>query len=159
MTIRLFRCVLNYSQILHHGKIVSCGLLTILLYTFIIICIICIIIVCGLLSDGVLALISDQPLPSAVNDVISAARIPALSTSIITMDTNSTVVSIASSEEQLAGALSSLIKYNQWTDVILLTWQGSGIHALVPYHIKDIMQSCVYLQFIRFRVIHTSYFS
>ena len=88
----------------------------------------CITVVCGLLSDGVLALITDQPLPSAVNDVIRAARIPVLSTSIITMDTNSTVVSIASSEEQLASALSNLIKYNQWTDVMLLTWQGSGIH-------------------------------
>ena len=73
-----------------------------------------------------MALISDQPLPSAVNDVISAARLPVLSTSIITTDTNSTVVSIAPPEEQLAGALSSLIKYNLWTEVVLLTWQGSG---------------------------------
>ena len=47
------------------------------------------------------------------------------------MDTNSTVVSIASSEEQLAGALSTLIKYNQWTDVILLTWQGSGLYIAI----------------------------
>ena len=85
------------------------------------------VLVCGLLSDGVLALISDQPLPSAVNDIISAARLPVLSTSTITADTNSTIVSIAPSEEQLAGALSSLIKHNLWTEVILLTWQGSGI--------------------------------
>ena len=87
--------------------------------------------VCELLSDGVLALISDQPLPSAVNDVITAAHIPVLSTSIITMDTNSTVVSIAPSEEHLASALSTLIKYNQWTDVILLTWQGSGLYIAI----------------------------
>ena len=89
--------------------------------------------VCGLLSNGVLALISDQPLPSAVNDVISTAQIPVVSTSIITTDTNSTIVSIAPSEEQLASALSSLITYNLWTDVILLTWQGSGIAILVVF--------------------------
>ena len=83
--------------------------------------------VCRLLSGGLLALITDQPLPSAVNDIISTARIPVVSTSIITTDTNSTIVSIAPSEEQLAGALSSLILYNSWTDVVLLTWQGSGI--------------------------------
>ena len=89
------------------------------------------VLVCGLLSGGVLALISDQPLPSAVNDIISAARLPVLSTSTITTDTNSTVVSIAPSEEQLAGALSILIKHNLWTEVILLTWQGSGISSYV----------------------------
>ena len=86
----------------------------------------CVSPVCGLIAGGVLALITDQPLPSAVNDVITAAQIPVLSTSIITTDTDSTIVSIAPSEEQLANALSSLIQYNEWTDVILLTWQGSG---------------------------------
>ena len=109
-------------QILFHGKTVSCLLLTVQLNIY------QVRTVCELLSDGVLALISDQPLPSAVNDVITAAHIPVLSTSIITMDTNSTVVSIAPSEEHLASALSTLIKYNQWTDVILLTWQGSGLY-------------------------------
>ena len=73
-----------------------------------------------------MALISDQPLSRAVNDVISAARLPVVSTSTITIDTNSTIVSIAPSEEQLAGALSSLIKHNLWTEVVLLTWQGSS---------------------------------
>ena len=80
-----------------------------------------------------MALISEQPLPSPVNDVISAAQLPVLSTSIITTDTNSTVVSIAPSEEQLAGALSSLIKYNLWTEVVLLTWQGSGKYHSTIY--------------------------
>ena len=112
-------------QILFHGKTVSCSLLTVQLNVY------HVRTVCELLSDGVLALISDQPLPSAVNDVITAAHIPVLSTSIITMDTNSTVVSIAPSEKQLAGALSTLIKYNQWTDVILLTWQGSGLYIAI----------------------------
>ena len=87
--------------------------------------------VCGLIAGGVLALITDQPLPSAVNDVITAAQIPVLSTSIITTDTDSTIVSIAPSEEQLANALSSLIQYNEWTDVILLTWQGSGTELFI----------------------------
>ena len=112
-------------QILFHGKTVSCLLLTVQLNIY------QVRTVCELLSDGVLALISDQPLPSAVNDVITAAHIPVLSTSIITMDTNSTVVSIAPSEEHLASALSTLIKYNQWTDVILLTWQGSGLYIAI----------------------------
>ena len=84
-------------------------------------------IVCRLLSDGLLALIADQPLPVAVKDVIDAVQIPVVSTSIITTDTNSTIVSIVPSEEQLANALSALIVYNSWTDVVLLTWQGSGM--------------------------------
>ena len=87
-------------------------------------------IVCELLSGGLLALIADQPLPVAVKDVIDTVRIPVVSTSIITTDTNSTIVSIAPSEEQLANALSALIVYNSWTDVVLLTWQGSGIHQI-----------------------------
>ena len=83
-------------------------------------------IVCGLLSDGLLALITDQPLPISVKHVIDAVQLPVVSTSIITTDTDSTIVSIAPSEEQLANALSALIVYNSWTDVVLLTWQGSG---------------------------------
>ena len=90
-----------------------------------------------------MALISDQPLPSAVNDVISAARLPVLSTSIITTDTNSTVVSIAPPEEQLADALSSLIKYNLWTEVVLLTWQGSG-----KYHYYNTVHCYISISFI-----------
>ena len=84
-------------------------------------------VVCKLLSGGLVALITDRPLPTAVKDVINAVQIPVVSTSIITMDTNSTVVSTAPSEEQLANALSALIVYNSWTDVVLLTWQGSGL--------------------------------
>ena len=80
-----------------------------------------------LLSGGLVALVTDQPLPKAVKDVIDIVKIPVVSTSIITMDTNSTVVSIAPSEEKLANALSALIIYNSWTEVVLLTWQGSGI--------------------------------
>ena len=80
-----------------------------------------------LLSGGLVALVTDQPLLKAVKDVIDIVKIPVVSTSIITMDTNSTVVSIAPSEEQLANALSALIVYNSWTDVVLLTWQGSGV--------------------------------
>ena len=89
-------------------------------------CIVCNYTVCKLLSGGLLALITDQPLPVAVRDVIDAVQIPVVSTSIITTDTDSTIVSIAPSEEQLANALSALIVYNSWTDVVLLTWQGSG---------------------------------
>ena len=112
--------------------------------------------VCGLLSGGVVALISDQPLPSAVNDVISAARLPVLTTSVITTDTNSTIVSIAPSEEQLAGALSSLIKYNLWTEVILLTWQGSGINKN-NFILHDNAKSAVFL-FNRIRSVHSRLF-
>ena len=79
-----------------------------------------------LLSGGLFALITDQPLPSAVKDVVDAVQIPVVSTSIITTDTNSTIVSVAPSEEQLANALSTLITYNSWTDVVLLTWHGSS---------------------------------
>ena len=86
-------------------------------------------IVCKLLSGGLLALIADQPLPSAAKDFIDAIQIPVVSTSIITTDTNSAIVSVASSEEQLANALSTLIVYNSWTDVVLLTWHGSGSYV------------------------------
>ena len=84
-------------------------------------------VVCRLLSGGLFALIANQPLPVAVKDVIDVVQIPVVSTSIITTDTNSTIVSIAPSEEQLANALSALIVYNSWTDVVLLTWQESGM--------------------------------
>ena len=84
-------------------------------------------IVCKLLSGGLVALITDRPLPTAVKDFVDAVKIPVVSTSIITTDTNSTIVSIAPSEEQLANASSSLIVNNSWTDVVLLTWQGSGV--------------------------------
>ena len=86
-------------------------------------------IVCRLLSGGLLAFIADQPLPTAVNDIINKVKIPVVSTSIITTDTNSTIISIAPSEEQLANALSTLIIYNSWTEVVLLTWQGSGMQV------------------------------
>ena len=85
-------------------------------------------IVSQLLSGGLLALIADQPLPLAVKDVIDAVQIPVVSTSIITTDTNSAIVSVASSEEQLANALSTLIVNNSWTDVALLTWHGSSMY-------------------------------
>ena len=81
-----------------------------------------------LLSGGLLALIADQPLPSAVKDVVDAVQIPVVSTSIITTDTDSTIVSVAPSEEQLANALSTLIIYNSWTDVVLLTWHESSMY-------------------------------
>ena len=81
-----------------------------------------------LLSGGLVALVTDQPFLKAVKDVIDIVKIPVVSTSIITNDSNSTVVSIAPSEEQLANALSALIVYNSWTDVVLLTWQGSGVY-------------------------------
>ena len=96
------------------------------IYSYLQLCIVCNYTVCKLLSGGLLALITDQPLPVAVRDVIDAVQIPVVSTSIITTDTDSTIVSIAPSEEQLANALSALIVYNSWTDVVLLTWQGSG---------------------------------
>ena len=87
-------------------------------------------IVCRLLqSGGLFAFIADQPLPTAANDIINKVKIPVISTSIITTDTNSTIVSIAPSEEQLANALSTLINYNSWTEVVLLTWQGSGSYV------------------------------
>ena len=82
---------------------------------------------CKLLSEGVAALILDQPLLSAVKDVVDAVQIPVVSTSIITTDDNSTIVSVAPSEEQLANAVSTLIANNSWTDVVLLTWQGSSM--------------------------------
>ena len=84
-------------------------------------------VVFTLLSGSLLALIADQPFPKAVKDVIDVVQIPVVSTSPIATDTNSTIVSIAPSEEQLANALSTLIVYNSWTDVVLLTWQGSGM--------------------------------
>ena len=84
-------------------------------------------LVIQLLSGGLLALIADQPLPSAVKDVVDAVQIPVVSTSIITTDTDSTIVSVAPSEEQLANALSTLIINNSWTDVVLLTWHGSSM--------------------------------
>jgi len=88
-------------------------------------------IVCRLLSGGLLAFIADQPLPNTLNDIINTIQIPVISTSIITTntstDTNSTIISIAPSEEQLANALSTLIIYNSWTEVVLLTWQDSGM--------------------------------
>ena len=87
-------------------------------------------IVCRILSGGLLALITDQPLPMPVKDVIDAVQIPVVSTSIITTDSSSTIVSIAPSEEQLANALSALIVYNSWTEVVLLTWQGSGVYSI-----------------------------
>ena len=89
----------------------------------------CECIVSQLLSGGLVALIADQPLPSAVKDVINAVQIPVISTSIITTDTNSTIVSVAPSEEQLANALSTLIIYNSWTNVVLLTWHGSSTYV------------------------------
>ena len=97
-------------------------------------------VVCELLSGGLLALIADQPLPIAVKDVIDVIKIPVVSTSIITTDTNSTIVSIAPSEEQLANALSALIVYNSWTDVVLLTWQGSGKETM-PTHVTESVKS------------------
>ena len=84
-------------------------------------------VVCRLLSGSVVGLIADQPLPTAVKDVIDTVQIPVVSSSTITTDSNSTIISVAPSEEQLANALSTLILYNSWTNVILLTWQGSGI--------------------------------
>ena len=77
--------------------------------------------------------IEDWPLPVAVKDVI---KIPVVSTSIITTDTDSRIVSIAHSEEQLANVLSALIVYNSWTDVVLLIWlQGSGKKTTVNVEI------------------------
>ena len=93
-------------------------------------------IVSQLLSGGLLALIADQPLPSAMKDIIDTVQIPVISTSIITADTNSTIVSVAPSEEQLANALSTLIIYNSWNDVVLLTWHGSGMYVkLLDLHV------------------------
>ena len=86
-------------------------------------------VVFELLSGSLLALVADQPFPKVVKDVIDVTKIPVVSTSIITTDTDSTIVSIAPSEEQLANALSALIVYNSWTDVVLLTWQGSGSYV------------------------------
>ena len=84
-------------------------------------------LVIQLLSGGLLALIADQPLPSAVKDVVDAVQIPVVSTSIITTDTDSTIFSVVPSEEQLADALSTLIINNSWTDIVLLTWHGSSM--------------------------------
>ena len=90
-------------------------------------------VMCELLYGDLFAFIEDWPLPVAVKHVI---KIPVVSTSIITTDTDSTIVSIAPSEEQLANALSALIVYNSWTDVVLLIWlQGSGKKTTVNVEI------------------------
>ena len=100
-----------------------------------------------------------QPLPSAVNDIITAAQIPVLSTSLITTDTDSTIVSIAPSEEQLANALSSLIQYNEWTDVILLTWQGSGTCIAKHLSMTSYNMSCMlFIIIYRLRTLHAGFF-
>ena len=114
----------NHSQpmLLRCGKIVS-------IYVYMFGLYIPWFTVIQLLSGGLLTLIADQPLPSAVKDVVDAVQIPVVSTSIITTDTDSTIVSVAPSEEQLANALSTLIINNSWTDVVLLTWHGSSMYV------------------------------
>ena len=97
-------------------------------------------VMCEFLYGGLFAFIADWPLPVVVKDVIDVIKIPVVSTSIITTDTDSTIVSIAPSEEQMANALSALIVYNSWTDVVLLTWQGSGKETM-PTHVTESVKS------------------
>jgi len=84
------------------------------------------IIVCELLSDGVVAFITDQPLPSAVKYVIDTVQIPVMSTTHINTDHNSLIINLTPSEEQVANALSQLLVDSSWTSVVLITWPGSG---------------------------------
>ena len=86
----------------------------------------CTVLVCELLSEGVVAFITDQPLPSAVKHVIDTVQVPVVSTAHITTDHNSSVINLTPSEEQIANALSQLLVDTSWTNVILITWPGSG---------------------------------
>ncbi|XP_065915356.1 uncharacterized protein [Dysidea avara] len=81
--------------------------------------------ICELLSDGVVAFITDQPLPSAVKHVIDTVQVPVISTTHITSYHSSSVINLTPSEEQIANALSQVLVDTSWTNVVLITWPGS----------------------------------
>ena len=86
-------------------------------------------LVCELLSDGVVAFITDQPLASsAVKHIIDTVQVPVISTTPhTTTDHNSSIINLTPSEEQTANALSQLLVDSSWTSVVLITWPGSGV--------------------------------
>ena len=90
-----------------------------------------------------MAFITDQPLPSTVKHVIDTVQVPVVSTAHITTDHNSSVINLTPSEEQLANALSQLLVDTSWTNVVLITWPGSGDPSIL--HVVSQSQPSLFL--------------
>ena len=76
---------------------------------------------CEFLYGSLFAFIADWPLPVAVKDVIDVIKIPVVSTSIITTDTDSTIAQSVlhlQKNNWPMPCLHALIVYNSWTDVV-----------------------------------------
>ena len=103
------------------------------------------LLVCELLSDGVVAFITDQPLPSAVKHVIDTVQVPVISTTHITSYHSSSVINLTPSEEQIANALSQVLVDTSWTNVVLITWPGSGNLLIPKFCIVSLLLFCFFI--------------